>query len=124
MSSHSADENVDLCGYHAECWNEPEPVGEGHHDVQRSQEEDEVEEEVAVRHPLALVVDHPLAAFALVVGGKILLDWKRRDEDEVTQRPSGNHTETTACHTQTHRVTSSQVFENIPSLTENIDLKY
>lgn len=65
----------------AECWDEPEPVGEGHHDVQRSQEEDEVEEEVAVRHPLALVVDHPLAAFALVVGGEILLDWKRRDED-------------------------------------------
>lgn len=87
-----------------------------------------MEEEVAVRHPLALVVDHPLAAFALVVGGKILLDWKRRDEDEVTQRPSGNHTETTVCRTQTHRVISGslelQVFENVSSLTENTDLKY
>lgn len=104
------DKNIDLCGYRAESWDGPEPVGEGHHDVERSQEEDKVEEEVAVRHPLALVVDHPLAAFALVVGGEILLDWKRRDEDEVTREPSGNHTETTVCRTQTHRVTGGSLW--------------
>ena len=51
----------------------PEPVGEGHHDVERGQEEDEVEEEVAVGHALALVVDHLLAALVLVVNHHLFL---------------------------------------------------
>lgn len=60
-------------------WDSPEPVGESHHDIKRSQEEDKVEEEVAVGHPLALVVDDPLAAFALVVRHKVLLHWRKQD---------------------------------------------
>lgn len=59
-------------------FNEPEPVGEGHHDVQRGQEEDEMEEEVAVSDSLRLVVNHLLTAFALLVDLKLLLDWKRQ----------------------------------------------
>lgn len=54
----------------------PEPVREGHHDIQRGQEEDEMEEEVAVGHPLGLVVNHLLTAFALIVDRKLLLNWK------------------------------------------------
>lgn len=60
-------------------WDSPEPVGESHHDIKRSQEEDKVEEEVAVGHPLALVVDDPLAAFTLVVRHKVLLHWRKQD---------------------------------------------
>lgn len=70
----------------------PEPVGESHHDVERSQEEDKVEEEVAVGHPLALVVDDPLAAFALVVRHKLLLHWRRQDR-KTNRRPIGSSIE-------------------------------
>lgn len=45
----------------------PEPVCEGHHDIQRGQEEDEVEEEVAVGHSLGLVVNNLLTAFGVIV---------------------------------------------------------
>ena len=51
----------------------PEPVGEGHHDVERGQEEDEVEEEVTVGHALALVVDHLLTPLVLVINHHLLL---------------------------------------------------
>lgn len=57
-------------------WAAPEPVGEGHHDIQRRQEEDEMEEEVAVGHALRLVVNDLLAAFVVVVHHKLLLGWK------------------------------------------------
>lgn len=51
---------------------QPEPVGEGHHDVERSQEEDKMEEEVAVGHSLGLVVNNLLTAFVLIVNHKLL----------------------------------------------------
>lgn len=51
----------------------PEPVGERHHDVERRQEEDKVEEEVAVGHSLGLVMDDLLTAFGVVVHHKLLL---------------------------------------------------
>lgn len=51
----------------------PEPVGEGHHDVQRSQEEDEMKEEVAVGHSLRLVVNNLLTAFILIVHHKLFI---------------------------------------------------
>lgn len=37
----------------------PVPAGQGHHDVQGSQGEHEVEQEVAVLHPFLLVVHSP-----------------------------------------------------------------
>lgn len=38
-----------------------EPVGDGHHDVEGSQEEDKMEVGVAVDGPLSLIVHHILA---------------------------------------------------------------
>jgi len=58
----------------------PEPVGEGHHDVERRQEEHKMEEEVAVGHTLALIVNDLLAALVLVVDHKLFL-WGRGMSD-------------------------------------------
>lgn len=44
-----------------------EPVGDGHHDVQGSQEEDEMEVGVAVDGPLSLIIDHVLAWTGLLL---------------------------------------------------------
>lgn len=38
-----------------------EPVGDGHHDVEGSQEEDKMEVGIAVDGPLSLIVHHILA---------------------------------------------------------------
>lgn len=54
-------------------FHQPEPVRQRHHDVQRCQEEDKVEEEVAVGHSLGLVVNDLLTAFGVVVHHKLLL---------------------------------------------------
>lgn len=41
-------------------WSLPVPVGQSHHDVKRGQEKHEVEERVAVRDAVLLVVDCPV----------------------------------------------------------------
>lgn len=56
----------------------PEPVSEGHHDIQRCQEEDEMEEEVAVRHPLRLVMNNLLTAFVVIINHKLIFNWKKK----------------------------------------------
>lgn len=55
-------------------WSEgylPVPVGEGHHNIERGQEEHKVEEGVAVLNPVLLVVLHALGSsdFLWKVGG-------------------------------------------------------
>lgn len=58
-------------------WRElvPVPVGESHHDVERSQEEHEVKEGIAVGHTIPLVIHSPVRSVHLmemVRGGAVL----------------------------------------------------
>lgn len=53
--------------------NWPEPVSEGHHDVQWGEEEDKMKEEVAVGHTVTFIMDHFLASFAFVVNYNLFL---------------------------------------------------
>lgn len=55
----------------------PVPVGQSHHDVKRGQEEHEVEERVAVRDAILLVVHGPVWPVSLV---EILRRWTVLDQ--------------------------------------------